>query len=420
MRGTVLPKRILAILLCLCAVACATVTGSAGVNAAQHLGKPYLVLISIDGFRWDYPDIHDVPAVRRLVSEGVRGERLLPVFPTLTFPNHYSIVTGMYPARHGLTANDFPLESGDWFHLYLRERVEDGRNYRGEPIWVTAEKQGMVTASFFWVGSEAGIQGIRPSHWRRYDKGITGTERVDQVLEWLAEPEAVRPHLYTLYFEDVDDYSHWYGLSSEENAEAIWRVDGYLQRLLDGLEKLPHGDQVNIVLVSDHGQADYRPGSDLLVIDSLADLEGVSLTDGGSYSFLHLDVPDTARAAAIRDAINANWAHGKAYLRDDAPPAWRVDSNPRFPDVFVVADVGHEVVSTRDPERRGQAGDHGWAPEAPEMHGIFIASGPAFRRGFEIGPVRIVDIHAILLEVLDLEHPGGTDGDPAALAGILK
>ena len=160
-------------------------------------------------------------------------------------------------------ANDFPDPSrGKWYSLKNRESVEDRWFYAGEPIWVTAETQGMVAASFFFVGTEAPIKGVSPTHWRSYDKGISGQARVDQVLAWLAEPEERRPHLYTLYFEDVDDNSHWRGPDSAENFEAISRVDGYLGRLLSGLEKLPHAEQVNIILVSDHGQAEYleNPG----------------------------------------------------------------------------------------------------------------------------------------------------------------
>jgi len=426
MQGTALPKRLLLALLCLAATASARpehvggVAGSGGVNAARHLEAPYLVLVSIDGFRWDFPDLHDMPAIRRLAREGVCAERLVPAFPTLTFPNHYTIVTGLYPAHHGITANEFPVGGGQWYRPRLREMVEDGRWYRGEPLWVTAEKQGMVSASFFWVGSEAEIQGIRPTHWQRFNKDIAGNERVDQVLAWLAEPESTRPHLYTLYFEDVDDQSHLYGLASEETAEAAWRVDTWIQQLLDGLEALPHGDRVNVVVVSDHGQADYLPDRETLRIDRLVGLDGVASAEGGSYVFLHLDRPDPARAAALRDAINDAWAHGRAWLREEAPAGWRVTGDPRFPDVIVVADPGYQVTAGDDANHGGTIGDHGWAPEAPDMHGIFIAWGPAFRAGLRTGPVRSVDIHPLLLTLLGLPAPGGTDGDPAALAGILR
>ena len=231
-----------------------TLQGTGGINAPHQQGKPYLVLISIDGFRWDYMDRYPTPNMDRIAAAGSRAERLLPVYPTLTFPNHYSIATGLYPAHHGLVANDFPdPERNKWYSLKNREAVEDRWFYEGEPIWVTAETQGMVAASFFFVGTEAPVKGVSPTHWRSYDENITGQDRVDQVLAWLAEPEENRAHLYTLYFEDVDSHSHWYGPDSKENIAAIGRVDDYLGRLLNGLDKLPHADKVNIILLSDHG-----------------------------------------------------------------------------------------------------------------------------------------------------------------------
>jgi predicted AlkP superfamily pyrophosphatase or phosphodiesterase len=394
--------------------------GTGGINAAYQQEKPYVIMVSIDGFRWDYPDLHSTPNIRKLAHDGVMAERLLPVFPTLTFPNHYTIATGLYPANHGLMSNDFPVgEDGDWYRLRDREKVEDGSYYRGEPIWVTAETQGMVAASFFWVGTEADVMGVRPTHWRSFSKDIKGPERVDQVLEWLAEPAATRPHLYTLYFEDVDDYTHWYGPGSGEGANAVSRVDGYIGRLMDGLKQLPHGKQVNIVLVSDHGQATYLD-NEPLVLDELTSLDGITGVDGGCYLFLHQDEPDPQRAAGIRDMVNANWDHGKAYLRSDAPAAWRVSEDSSFPDVILVADVGHGILSTASMKYKAHSGDHGWAPEAEAMHGIFIASGPAFRKGLEIGPVRNIDIYPMLLNLLELSPPASMDGDPAALTDILK
>jgi len=159
--------------------------GSKGVNSKQQQHKPYLILVSIDGFRWDYMDLYPTPNLNRIAAAGVRAERLLPVFPTLTFPNHYSIATGLYPANHGLVGNEFPDHARNkWYALHDRESIEDRWFYQGEPIWVTAETQGMVAASFFFVGTEAPIQGVRPSHWRLYEHDIAGEERVDQVLSW--------------------------------------------------------------------------------------------------------------------------------------------------------------------------------------------------------------------------------------------
>ena len=419
----------IALLLALFLTACAGVTPteppatslSGGVNQESQLDKPYLVMISIDGFRWDYLDIHPAPFLNELANEGVRAERLLPVFPTLTFPNHYSMATGLYPAQHGIVANEFPIgDEGYWYRLRLRDTVEQGTNYRGVPVWQSAERQGMVAATFFWVGSEANIGGSHATHWRSFDKGITGEQRVDQVLAWLSEPAQTRPHLYTLYFEDVDDYTHWKGPESAEGAASVARVDGYIKRLVDGIRELPHGDEVNILLVSDHGQARYLDVPRSQILDQLVDLSGLSIVDGGSYMNIYVENGDQQRAADIRDTINDAWPHATAYLRDEAPPAWQVSDDPRFADVLVVAEVEYGVWSSREEADRTHPGDHGWAPEADAMHGLFLAWGPAFKSGFQTGPVRNIDVQSLALKVLSLDPPESIDGNPEALDHILR
>ena len=394
--------------------------GSGGVNAPSQRDKPYLVLVSIDGFRWDYMDRHPTPNLHRIARNGARAERLLPVFPTLTFPNHYSIATGLYPAHHGLTGNEFPDHSRNkWYSLRNREMVEDGGFYGGQPIWVTAETQGMVSASFFWVGTEAAVNGVSPTHWRSFNKDISGAERVDQVLRWMAQPPANRPHLYTLYFEDVDDHSHWYGPGSEENIEAISRVDAWLGRLLDGIDKLPYSQQVNIIVVSDHGQGPYLSGQEPFMLGDLIDLSGMTIIEGGSYLFMHFDHNDPERAAAIAAAVNETWRHGHAYTSATAPAAWVVDGNPRFPDVMLIPEQGYAVLSSAEKAGKINAGDHGWAPESPAMHGLFIASGPNIKPGVELGPVRNIDIYPLMLSILGLDAPEYIDGDPSGLSAKL-
>lgn len=397
------------------------VNGTGGINAAHKQSRPYLILISIDGFRWDYMSLHPTPNLKRIAAMGTKAERLLPVFPTLTFPNHYSIATGLYPENHGLVANGFPDPDRDtWYSLKKRETVEDRRFYAGEPIWVTAETQGMVTAAFFFVGTEAPIKGVYPSHWRSYDKDISGEDRVDQVLEWLDEPAQSRPHFYTLYFEDVDDYSHWFGPDSEENAEAISRVDGYIGRLLNGLEKLPFKHQVNIILVSDHGQGAYLPDQQPYLLADYVNLDDTSIIEGGSYLFLHIDDDQKSRAAEIVARVNNTWRHGRAYLPVDTPIQWRVGNNPRFPDVILMPDAGHAVLSNEGRAGKINAGDHGWAPENPDMHGFFVACGPDITPGLTLGPVSTIDIYPFMLSILGLDAPEKIDGNAAHFAAAFN
>ena len=396
------------------------VQGSGGINAPHQQEKPYLILVSVDGFRWDYMDRYPTPNMNRLAANGSKAERLLPVFPTLTFPNHYSIATGLYPDHHGLVANDFPAPTRNaWYSLGKRETVEDERFYEGEPIWVSAETQGMVAASFFFVGTEAPINGVHPTHWRSYDKSISGRDRVDQVLAWLNEPKTERPHMYTLYFEEVDDVSHWSGPESAKNVESIRHIDSLIGRLLDGIEKLPIADQVNIILVSDHGQGSYRDEQAPFLLADHVKLDDTHVVEGGSYLFLHFADDDPERAAAIVATVNANWKHGRAYLPGEAPAQWHIGDNPRFPDVILAPEAGHAVLSVEAKAHKINRGDHGWAPENPDMHGFFVACGPNIKPGVKLGRIENIDVYPLMLSILELDTPAQIDGKPENLAGHL-
>lgn len=377
--------------------------GSGGVNADVQRDKPYVVLISIDGFGWDYTERFDTPALDRLIERGVRAESLKPVYPTLTFPNHYSIATGTYPAEHGIIANRFPHEaSTDWYSYKDRGTVQDGSWYGGEPIWVAAERAGMVSAAYFFVGTEAPVGGISPSHWHPFSADIPGSERVDQALRWLQLPNEHRPHVVTLYFEHVDMAAHRYGPGSPETAAAVSEVNVYLSQLLDGIEALSIRDEVYVVVVSDHGQSVYRDRSATLVLDEVIDLDGIAIVEGGSYAFLFLDDGDTGRAAHIRDTVNAHWQHGRAWLRAETPEEWQLRRGARIADVILQPDPGYAVLSAEEHRVRLNVGAHGWAPEFRDMHGIFIGAGPRLPSGCTTGTVEAVEVYPLLLEILGL------------------
>lgn len=410
-----MPPLLVLLLALLVSVPALADAGSGGRNAPEHLDKPAVVMISIDGYRWDYPDRYPTPAITRLSEAGVRAERLLPVWPTLTFPNHYSLVTGLPPAAHGIVGNEFP--AGDrWYAIRDRAAVEDGAWYTGEPLWVTAERQGMVTASFYWVGSEADIQGLQPTHWRRFDGDTPATARVDQVLAWLAEPAGTRPRFITLYFEEVDDVSHWHGVGSAEFRTALDRVDAALARLLDGVEALPHGADVYLLLVSDHGHMAYHDAPPLVLEDHIY-LDGLALIDKGPAVYAWQGRRDPVAARKIAETVNALWPNGRAWSRATAPAHWGLADNDRMPDLVFQADPGHAVISRRERARTITAADHGWTPETPEMHGVFIVRGPGLEAGSRRGPVHTLDVHPLVADWLGLELSMAGPSAEAAVPG---
>ena len=408
------------VLLLLVVASTSFANGSGGINAPDQRDKPYVILVSIDGFRWDYQDLAETPALDRIASRGVRAERMIPVFPTLTFPNHYSIATGLYPANHGIVGNYFPDETHSrWYALSNREAVQDGSWYRGEPVWVAAEKSGMVTAAYFFVGTEADVGGIPLTYWNAYDENVSGEARVDQVLTWLSMPGEQRPHLITLYFEHVDEETHDHGPESEESIHSIEAVDGYLERLLDGIDDLPIRDEVYVVVVSDHGQMRVNKDEPPFMVDEVADIDGLRIVDHGSSAFVYFPDEDPARATRIRDAVNASWQHGRAYLREDLPKEWHVPANSDFAEIILQPDPGYLVFSTEARIDLKPNGSHGWAPETPELHATFLAMGPRLPPSMKIGPINSVDVYPLLMEILGLPITTPIDGDPSKLVPLL-
>lgn len=394
--------------------------GSGGINAPDQRDKPYLVLVSIDGFRWDYQDLYNTPALDRIAATGIRADAMIPVFPTLTFPNHYSIATGLYPANHGLIGNRFPSQDRSRFYsLYDRESVQDGSWYGGEPVWVAAERNGMVSAAYYFVGTEAAVNGVPMTWWHAFDASVPGLSRVDQALAWLAMPTEQRPHLITLYFEDVDSATHQYGPGSPQSIAAIERVDSYLDKLMAGIRELPVAQDVYLVVVSDHGQSGVNRDAQPLILDQLANLDGLTVVDHGTAAYLYFPEPDRQRAEEIHDTINASWGQGKAILSSDAPDEWHLTETAGFADIIVQADPGFLVFSSRQEAGKASPGDHGWAPGFQDMHGIFLARGPGLPKGVRIPPIEVVDVYPLLMEVLGLPISTAIDGDPSLLPGLL-
>ncbi len=394
-----------------------TPDGTGGTNSDATLNKPYLILISFDGFRHDYLDRFDTPSFDRVAASGARAERLLPPFPSLTFPAHYTVATGLYPERHGLVGNRFydPIRGAE-YNYRNRRNVEDGSWYGGEPIWVTAETQGMVSAAMLFVGTEADVGGIRPTFWTPYADRGSQRERVDQVLDWLALPPERRPHLLTLYFSAVDGAGHGDGPATPGVERAIGQVDRALGRLLDGIDALQHGDRVSLVLVADHGMTDVDPAKVFNLRDH-ADLSGVRVVVTGPQANLFIDGP-AARAVAIRDDLNDGLTAGRAYLRDEVPDTLRYRLDPRIGDVVVVPDSGAMLAMREldDPP----AGMHGYDPTGDDMAGILLMKGPDILPGSRLGRVESVHLYPLMAHLLRLTPNPDIDGSLSELSSVLR
>jgi predicted AlkP superfamily pyrophosphatase or phosphodiesterase len=378
---------------------------------------PIVIMVSLDGMHPDFLDRAPTPTFDGIARDGVRAEGLTPVYPSKTFPNHYSIATGLYAERHGLVDNSFwdpALQA--MYRLSDRDAVQDGRFYAGEPIWVTAERQGLRAASYFWVGTEAPVQGVQPSDFRYFDGSVPNEARVDTVLYWLARPLGERPNLALLYFQEPDAVAHDHGPDAPEVGAMVAELDGVVKRLLDGVARLPFGDRVNIVLVSDHGMA-WVPAENVIILAELVDLEGVRVVYNTTQVLLYFDGAEDRMhdvVATLRERLHS----AQVYLRSETPAHWNYRDNPRIGDVVVTADLGWIIRWAGGRPWTG-GGMHGWDPAYPEMNGIFMAVGPAFARGVTVPAFENIHVYPLLAHLLGLRPAEGIDGRFDAVRGVL-
>lgn len=383
--------------------------------------SPIVLLVSFDGFRWDYPELHGAPALRALAAEGVRAESLVPSFPSKTYPNHYTLVTGLRPEHHGIVANT--MWDPEWkaaFSLADRAAVEDGRWWEGEPIWVGAERAGQVTASSFWPGSEAAIGGVRPTYWGRYDEAVPDENRVDEVLAWLDLPVEKRPRLITLYFDEPDGGGHAFGPSSPQAAAAVAHVDSLLARLRAGIAARGLAEAVDWIVVSDHGMTPVDAERSIVLAD-LADLGGVAIDDLSVFGLLR---PRPGTEDALLRTLTGAHPHLHAARKSAMPERLHYRAHRRIPEVVVWADAGWTIYATRADLAAARAlpnptrGNHGYDPAERDMHGIFVASGPSFKKGITTPPLDNVDVYPLLTRLLGIP-PAPNDGNPKSTAAML-
>lgn len=383
--------------------------------------RPTVILLSIDGMRFDYIDRFRPENLQRIAARGVRAKWLIPSFPTKTFPNHYTIATGLYPEHHGIIENNI-RDFGTTFTLNKREEVQNPRWWLGEPIWVTAEKHGIRAASFFFPGTETEIRGRRPSFWREYDGKVPNFERVDQILQWLDLPVAERPQIFTLYFSDVDDAGHGFSPDSREVADAVKRVDEAIGRLTEGLRARGIEEKVNIIIVSDHGMATvYRRNS--VIMDDYFNREDAEaiLTTGEIWQIF----PKYGRAEEILSGLK-KIAHARCWTKSDIPARLHYQASTRIAPIVCSANEGWMMVSRQQFENfsarvdfDSPRGAHGYDNAYESMRATFIAAGPAFRKSYLAEPFENIEIYNVMCRILGLT-PAPNDGDLNRVKKMLR
>lgn len=408
----------------LCLGACATLPAQpVATSAAAEQRAPVTILVSIDGFRSDYLARGVTPHLAALAGNGVQAS-MRPSFPTKTFPNHWAIVTGDRPDRNGIVANSmedvsrpddkFTMASDDpyWWS-------------EAEPIWVTAEKAGVRTATMFWPGSNVpwgGTKeqawpytisgGTRPSDWAQFNQAIDGTQRVNMVLDVLRRPADIRPKFVTLYFDTVDTAGHVYGPDAPETTRALAEVDSRVGDLVDGLKAM--GQPANLIILADHGMA-ASSSERVVALDKVANPADYRVVESGPYATLAA-VP--GREKALEAALLKPHPHMQCWRKSGIPARFHYGTHRRIPPYFCLGQTGWEVQATT-PTKPRSGGSHGWDDQAPEMQALFIANGPAFVKGAKPAPdFTNVDVYPMLARLIGVT-PRPSDGNPAALSSIV-
>ena len=358
------------------------------------------------------------PALAALSKTGVHAKALISCFPSKTFPNHYSIVTGLYPEHHGIIANTiFDPVTGATFKTSDDIQAHDPIWWGGEPLWVTAEKQGRHSGTMFWPGADVAIAGVRPSHWEEYDKKTTNEQRVDKIFEWIDLPSSDRPTLFTLYFDEVDTEGHHHGPASHEVAAAVAHVDNAIARLVDGLKQRNIYDRVDIIVVSDHGMVE-TPRSKIVKLDAYIKLDRLKIIDASPllqvYPAVTNDLPGVMKALK-------KVPHLHVYLKSETPEPWHYRSNVRITPIVGLMDEGWTLTSTEALKQQPEypePGNHGFDPKLKSMHALFIAHGPSFQAGKKTGEIVNIDVEPLLVHILGLRPPP-VDGHWESFRSVL-
>lgn len=390
-------------------------------NAAATISKPYVILISADGFRHDYPEKFQTKNLLKLAENGVSAKAMLPSFPTITFPNHWSLITGLYPAHHGLIDNYFyDYQKKKLYAMSNMEAAEDGSWYGGTPLWTLAEKQGALSASMMWVGSASDAGGMRPTYYYHYHEKFTPNEKVAKVIDWLQLPEDRRPHFISLYFPEVDASGHHFGPESKETENAVQVVDQAIGNLVEKVNQLGLKN-VNFIFVSDHGMIKVDRENPIEIPEILFDKNRFDFYN--AQTLLRVVVKNPAEIQSVYKELKRN-----------KTPEYNVFLSKRFPKKLNFAlrndrynRIGHILLVPKAPKiflekgKNTSAGKHGYSPyEVSEMKATFIAFGPAFRQNKKVNVFQNVNIYPVVAEILNLKITEPIDGTQKTAKEVLK
>jgi len=386
-------------------------------NIPSQQQKPYLILISADGFRYDYIQKYKAVNLQQLSSQGVKASSMKPSYPSVTFPNHYTVATGMYPSHHGIVYNQFYDRSRkQTYNMGDRKAVEDGTWYGGIPLWVLAEQQGMLSASYHFVGTEAPIKNTYPTYWYKFSENTNIDKRIATLVNWLKLPEENRPHLITFYFSDADHAGHEFGPESDQTKDAVQFIDQSIGKLTKAVAAL--GLPVNFIFVSDHGMATVDTVNR---VDLSQKIDTANFIVKGGGSCLHLYAKKTRGIKTAYEQLKSSAKEYDVYLKDSIPSKWNYNTGDdlmqRIGDILIVP---HFPLTLNPTGKHIIPGAHGFDTDNMLMHASFFAWGPAFKNGIKIPSFENVHVYPMICKILGLSYSHKIDGRLEVLGSVLK
>jgi predicted AlkP superfamily pyrophosphatase or phosphodiesterase len=394
----------------------------AGGAQARETAPRLTILVSLDGFRAEYLDRGVTPVIKALADDGARGA-MRPSFPTLTYPNHYTLVTGKRPDRNGVVGNEMEdaVIGGPKFTMNAPTASDPRWWNQAKPFWISAVQQGKPAAAMFWPGSEVEIDGARPTHWMKYDAQLPHDARVDQVLAWADAADGPPLAFTTLYFDIVDTEGHHYGPDSPELSAALVEVDRALGRLVEGLKARGRFDATDIIIVADHGMAPL-PAANRIVLDDLIDLSKVHLVTRGAVTSFS---PEKGQEQAVDKAfLTKPLPHMTCWKKGKIPARFHYGKNPRVPAIVCLSETGWYTTTRAAKAKPGKwdgkdGGAHGFDPYDPRMRAVFVAHGPSFKPGVVLPPFDNVDVYPLLAKITGVKPEAG-DGSLKVVGRALR
>jgi len=374
----------------------------------------YTVVVSLDGFRWDYVEAYDTPFLRALGQEGVKAV-MTPSFPSKTFPNHYTLATGLVPDHHGIIANQFKVaKSGRIFSLG-NDVARDGKKYGGDPLWLTAKRQGVKSATVYWVGSDVAVQGDHADYWKDYAQKplLTLPERVNEVIKLLSKKEDKRPHLVMAYFEQPDASGHSYGPVSMPTRRAMEYMDSMMYDLYNKLMQLPIAENINFIVTGDHGMT-YLSPERVIPIKKYLKSKWIDNACNDFPTLLYASKPEYVDSImnALKDVD-----HIRVWRKGECPAYLNYGNNENMGDVIVLPDLGWKFT---DGTVRRNSGTHGYDHTYSDMWVAFQAIGPDFKKKYERKETfRNVCLYPLVCHLLGIT-PSPNDGDLEEVRDLLK